>query len=400
VRVTLLNQYYAPDEAATAQILADLGARLVSAGHEVAAICSDRSYASPDRRYPRRETLDGVSVRRARATGFGRQRKLGRIADYATFMTGAFFQAMRGPRPDVIVALSTPPLLALLGTIAARLRRAKVVFWVMDVYPDLAFELGVLAPRSVPGRVLKRLSAMALKAADRVIALDDAMAKRLTSQAPVRVDVVRNWAEDAPPSGRGADGHALRARWGWQGRFVVLYSGNMGLAHEFDTVLAAAHALAGHADILFAFVGGGPRRAEVEAEVRRRRLPNVEFRPYVPRKSLGESLAAGDVHLVTLRPGLAGMLVPSKIYGILAAGRPVLYVGPDEGDIAEIVEEHRCGLRIRPGDADGLVAAVLSYGSDETRRHTDGERGRALYEERFTKEKGTRAMLAVIESLG
>jgi glycosyltransferase involved in cell wall biosynthesis len=249
------------------------------------------------------------------------------------------------------------------------------------------------------GRTLKRLSATVLARVDRVVALDDAMARRLTSQASARIDVVRNWAEDAPASSRSADGHPLRAQWGWQGRFVLLYSGNMGLAHEFDTVLGAARALADRSDILFAFVGGGPRRAEVEAEVLGRALPNVEFRHYVPRTSLADSLTAGDLHLVTLRPGLAGLLVPSKIYGILAAGRPVLYVGPDEGDIAEIVEDGRCGVRIRPGDVDGFVAAVLSYASDPGRREAEGARGRALYEERFTKEKGTGALLQVIESL-
>jgi glycosyltransferase involved in cell wall biosynthesis len=161
----------------------------------------------------------------------------------------------------------------------------------------------------------------------------------------------------------------------------------MGLAHEFDTALGAAEALRDRPEILFAFVGDGPRRREVVEEARRRGLPNVEFRPYVARERLGDSLGAGDVHLVTLRDRMPGLLVPSKIYGILAAGRPTLYVGPDEGEIAGIVREG-CGRRIAPGDGAGLRDAVLAYAADEASRRAEGARARALFEERYTLAHG------------
>jgi glycosyltransferase involved in cell wall biosynthesis len=387
MRIVLLNQYYAPDEAATAQILADLGAGLVRAGHEVSAIASSRAYADPARTYAARETVQGVDVRRVPTSAFGRRTRLGRAVDYATFLAGAAARLALASRPDAVIALSTPPLLAGLGTTMAHLKRARAVFWSMDVYPDLAFELGALRPSSLMGRLSRAASVRILRASDRVVALDEAMAARLRPHAGERTVVIPNWADGEAIRPAPAERSPLRREWKWNGRFVVLYSGNMGLAHEFETALGAAEALRDRPDILFAFVGGGPRRAEVAEEARRRALPNVEFRPYVSRERLGDSLTAGDVHLVTLREGMPGLLVPSKIYGILAAGRPTLYVGPGEGEIAGIVEEG-CGRRIAPGDVAGLRDAVVACAADEGLRRAQGERARTLFEERYTLAHG------------
>jgi glycosyltransferase involved in cell wall biosynthesis len=397
VRIVLLNQYYAPDEAATAQLLTDLGQGLAAAGHEVSAICCRRAYADPSVRYPASERIEGVSIQRTRATGFGRGNAVGRLADYLSFLFGAAWRLFRQPRPDVVISLSTPPLVAALGLLLARMRRARSIYWVMDVYPDLAFDLGVLAPRSIAGRLLTRISEFALQRSDDVVALGECMAARLESKGLANVEVVHNWADGERIRPCSLDGHSLRREWGWSGRFVVLYSGNMGLAHEFDTVLDAAEILRSDPRVLLAFVGGGPRRAEVEEEARRRALPNVEFRPYVERERLDESLTAGDVHLVTLREQMPGLLVPSKIYGILAAGRPCLYAGPGEGEIADIIEAGRCGTRVALGNADELARAVQRYADDPDRVEAEGERARRLFDDRFSKERAIVAFQRLIE---
>ena len=176
MRIVLLNQYYLPSEAPTGLLLADLGEALVAAGHEVTAICSDRDYADPESRYPRTETRGGVRVRRVSGSGFGRGRRLGRLVDYLTFMAGALLMLAIQRKPDVIVVLTTPPMLAFPSWWIARVRSARFVFWVMDVYPDLAFELGVLRRGSPGGAVLQHLSRRVLKGADRVVALGDVMA--------------------------------------------------------------------------------------------------------------------------------------------------------------------------------------------------------------------------------
>ncbi len=399
VRIVLLNQYYAPDEAATAQLLSDLGAALVARGHEVRAVASRRAYADSRRRYPRRSREAGVEVLRVAATAFGRASRLGRVADYASFLAGAAGALVAMPRPDVVVSLSTPPLVAGLGMAAARWRRARTVYWVMDVYPDLAVELGAIPARSPAARLLGRAAGVLLRGSDRVVALDRAMAERLDAQGARGAAVIANWADGDAIRPRPAAGHPRRERLGWSGRFVVLYSGNMGLAHEFDTLLDAAALLARDPEVLFAFVGDGPRRGEIEEGARRRGLANVEFHGYAPRDALGESLTAGDLHAVTLRPGMEGLLVPSKIYGILAAGRPTLYVGPPAGEVHEIVSAG-CGRSIRNGDVRAVAEAIAAYRNEGARREAEGSFARRLFEDRYTREKSLDAFVRLVEGLG
>jgi len=399
MHVVLLNQYYAPAEAATAQLLTDLGRYLVGAGHRVSVVCSRRSYPDPSSLYPPHEIIDGVTVRRTWTTGFGRTSRLGRMSDYLAFMAGASRVLALQRDADVVVSLTTPPLVATLGLAAARLRGAASICWVMDIYPDLAFELGMLSSRSVAGRWLAALSRQTLCRNDTVVALGESMAEKLRTHGANEVTVVHNWADGDAIRPRPAAGHPLRRAWGWDDRFVVLYSGNLGLVHEFDTLLGAAEALRDEKRVRFAFVGDGPRRAWVEREAARRGLANVEFRPHVSREALGLSLTAGDLHLVTLRERAHGLVVPSKIYGILAAGRPTLYVGPREGEVADILRQGECGVRVAAGDSRAAADSVRAYLGDEDRRNEEGARARRLFERRFTRARALEALGRAIEAL-
>jgi glycosyltransferase involved in cell wall biosynthesis len=273
-----------------------------------------------------------------------------------------------------------------------------MVYWVMDVYPDLAFELGVLRAASLTGRALRWVSRWILRRADLVIALGRTMAQRLEACGARRVSVVHNWADGEAIRPRAAEDHPMRAAWGWEARFVVMYSGNMGLAHEFETILDAAEILRGDSRFLFAFVGGGARRDEVELAVSQRGLGNVEFRPFVAQDELAWSLSGGDVHLVTLCEKMAGLLVPSKIYGILAAGRPTIYIGPRDGEIPEIVETGKCGVCVGLGDGHALAREIRGYATDPQRRFDEGRRARELFDRRFTKKDSLDALVRVIGS--
>ncbi len=394
--VQLLNQYYPPSEAPTGLLVADLAERLAARGHDVTVLASRRAYEDPRRSFPAREERRGVHVRRVRTTGFGRGGALGRLFDYGTFLAGATARLGLGRRADVVVALSTPPMIATAAVACARARGARAVYWVMDVYPDVAFALGVLSARSPAGRLLARLARYTLRRADRVVALGEAMAAILRSSGALDVEVVPNWVAGEPIA-PDLDAATWRAEWGWTGKLVLLYSGNLGLAYEFDTVLGAAGLLRDRADIRFAFVGRGPRRAEVEATVRRSALTNVELRDPIGRAQLAEGLAAGDVHLVTLRPELAGLLVPSKIYGTLAAGRPIVYVGPAASEVGELVKGARCGVWIEPGDAAGLADALRAYAADPERRDAEGRRARQVHEERFADGRSLDRLVQVVE---
>ena len=399
MHVLLLNQYYAPSEAATAQLLTDLGEQLVAAGHRVTVVCSRRSYPDPSLVYPASERIAGVTVRRVWTSGFGRGSKLGRMSDYLGFIAGAGWRLLLERDVDVVVSLTTPPFVASVGLAAARLRGARSIAWVMDVYPELAFRLGVLGRRSPLGRLLSIVERGTLARSDLCIALGETMAERVRESGARKVAVVHNWADGEAIRPQPVAGNPLREQWGWSDRFVVLYSGNLGLAHDFGTVLDAADRLRDESRVLFAFVGEGPRRADVEAEVRRRALPNVEFRPHVARERLGDSLTAGELHLVTMREGIEGLVVPSKIYGILAAGRPTLFVGPAEGEMPDILAAAGCGERIAVGDAGGLAQAVRRYAGDPQRCADQGRAAREAFDARFDRRLALAAHRRWIEAL-
>ncbi len=387
-RVILVNQYYPPDEAATAQLLGDLGSALAASGFAVRTICGDRGYADPSKRYPARATIDAVAVERVRSTSFGRTSKLGRVLDYGTFLIGAAFRLLVGPRPDVVISLTTPPLIALVGSCMARIRGARSIFWSMDVYPDVAYELGALRRTSFAGRFFGWLSRRMLRSADIVVALGETMRERLIASGAERVKIIPNWSPDFGSDDEPAAANRLRREWGWEGRFVVMYSGNLGLAHEFNTLLQAALSFSErNSRVLFAFVGSGPRLDEVKLAARELALKNVEFRSPVPREMLGETLRAADVHVVTLRDRMPGLLVPSKIYGILSAARPAIYVGPDQGELWDIVREGACGSCAQIGDVARLVQIIEDYLQSVERTRQQGARAREMYLQRFTPAK-------------
>jgi len=394
--VLLVNQYYPPSDAPTGLLLADLAERLVVAGHRVSVLASRRAYEDARRSYPARERRRGVAVRRLRTTGFGRAGPGGRLLDYATFLVGASAHLVGRRRPDVVVTLSTPPMLATLAVASARLRQSKSVYWVMDVYPDIAFALGVLRADSLVGRALVRLARFALSRANVVVAPGEAMAEILRANGARVVESVPNWLAGEPIPLE-VDAQGLRGDWGWTGKLVVLYSGNLGLAYEFDTAIRAAQLLRDRPEVRFAFVGQGGRRGEIEAEVRRLGLANVELRDPLPRDRLALGLAAGDLHLVTLRAEAAGLLVPSKIFGTLAAGRPTLYVGPALSEVAALVTGANCGVRIEPGDAAGLAAAIRAYADDPERRRADGARARRAHDERYAPGRSLDRLVRLVE---
>jgi glycosyltransferase involved in cell wall biosynthesis len=380
----LLNQYYYPDLAPTAQLAADLGEELVRRGHQVTAVACSRSY-SGEARLPHRDAHAGVRILRVPSTAFGRGTRLGRAVDYGSFLVGALQPLLTDERPDVVVALSTPPLVAALGLMAQRLRRTRFVYWVMDVYPELAVRLGALSPGGWPARALARLGQIILERADAVVALDERMRDRLVAGGAARgkIEVIDNWCDGAAIRPRD-EANPLRRSLGLDETFTVSYSGNMGLAHDFDTI-ARAVALSADEPVHWLFIGDGPRRAAFEASVAGFSGDRVTFLPYQSREALPVSLTAADASLVTLERDLDGLLVPSKVYSALAAGLPVLYVGPEKGRVADLVRNEGVGIAVANGDAQALASAVRRLRRDPDERAAMGRRARALFEARFDR---------------
>lgn len=378
--------------------MTDLAESLVGRGFEVTALAGRGRYNGGGRLPPRGER-GGVRIERAWATSFGKGAVAGRLADYFTFYLGAAWKLLTLPRHDVVMALTTPPLIGLLALLACRLKGMKMAALVQDVYPDVGVALGTFKEGSLATRLLDRLNRIVLAGADRVIVLGECMRERVVGKvghaAEDRVDVIHNWAdgEKIRPLGEG-ERNAFAEEHGLHDRFVVQFSGNLGRVNDFETPLEAARLLKDREDVLFLFVGDGARASEIREFVHGHGLTNVKLLPYQPRETLLYSLAAGHAHLVTLAEGLAGLSVPSKTYGILAAGRPVLFVGDTRSDVARLVKEHRCGEVVAVGDARRLADVISAWADDPASAARMGREARALFLRRFDRRHAVDAYAA------
>jgi glycosyltransferase involved in cell wall biosynthesis len=359
-----VNRYFHPDHSATSQIASDLAFHLAARGWEVAAITSRQRYDDARARLAS-GMVNGVHVERVWSTRFGRGGLVGRALDYVTFYGSAFVALLRH-RDAVVVAMTDPPLMSVVAAVASK----RVVNWVQDLFPEVAESLGIRMPR-----LLRTLRDWSLRRARANVVLGDLMAARVP-----KAIVIHNFADaDLAPQPR-PSGEA----------FVVGYSGNLGRAHEFETIIGAMQRLP---DVRFLFTGGG---AQLGA-VRRAAGTNAVFRSYVPREELSTSLSAADAHLVSLQPSLEGLIVPSKFYGVLAVGRPVLFVGARDGELARVIDEHRCGMVIGMGDVDGLTEAIRNLAGDRAEAAARGRRGRELYLARFAPHHAFAAWERVLE---
>ena len=384
MNVVFVNRYFYPDHSATSQLLSDLAFGLATLGHAVHVVTSRQRYDQPLASLSPREQVNGVRVHRVWTTRFGRSHLAGRALDYFTFYISAGLRlALLLQRGDIVVAKTDPPLISVVAAVAARVRGARLINWLQDVFPEVAEATKVKFLSGWISRFVRKLRNWSLRSGAATVVLGAGMADYVSRHAvPGKsVTIVPNWSGELPEQNP-SDIADLRAEWGLTGDFVVMYSGNMGRVHEFDTVLGAAELLR-DAGVTFLFVGGGYRKALLLEETIRRQLPNFVFMDYQPRETLALSLAVGDVHLITLLPELEGFVVPSKFYGVAAAGKPSLFVGNPEGEIARLVREVECGAAVATGDSESLATAIRHLMQNPALSAHQGEKALKAYRERF-----------------
>jgi glycosyltransferase involved in cell wall biosynthesis len=400
-RILFINQYYWPDHASTAQHLADLAETLVEKGYACDVLCSRGGYQPGGPRRPTREVHRGVRIHRVGATALGRRTTLARMIDYLSFLVAALLRALTLPRYDVVITLTTPPMLGFLGTVLRRFKGARHISWLMDLHPDASVALGRMSPRNPFVAVLSWLSDALCRAADKVVVLGSYMADRVRAKRvrPHRLTTIPVWSrrEEIRPAPR--EGNSLRWELGLEQAFVLMYSGNLGLAHDFDAFLEAAHRLRNRTDIAFVFAGDGPRMKEVREAKAKEDMVNVRVLDYVPREQLAASLGMADLHLISMRREMTGIVVPGKLYGIMAAGRPALFVGPEHCETADTIRHAECGLTFRQDDVDGVVEAIVTLAEDPAVARSMGERGRAAFLAEFERAGCCEQWAAVIDAL-
>jgi glycosyltransferase involved in cell wall biosynthesis len=383
-RLIFVNRYFFPDVSATSQLLADLVTALGTTEFEVHVVTSRQRYDDARAKLPSQEVIGGAVVHRTWSTRFGRAGLSGRLLDYLSFYGSSLLTAARLARKgDILVTLTDPPMLSVGHALVARWHGAKLINWLQDLFPEVAIALGASRLPGWAERLLLRMRNWSLRIAAMNVVLGDRMRRRVEALgiAPERIAVIENWADgDAI---RPLDASALRASLPAGTEFVVQYSGNLGRAHEHQTILGAAQLLSGEPGWLFLMVGGGAGMLRLQAEGTRLGLGNLQFLPYRAREQLGDSLAAADVHLSSLLPSMEGLIVPSKFYGVLAAGRPLIVIGDPHGEQAQLVVQEGCGATIACGDAEGLAALLRQLRVDLRRCSEGGTRARALFERRY-----------------
>jgi len=395
-RVLFLNRSFWPDREATGQFLTELCDDL-SRDHEVTIVAGpSRDRGSAGFHLWSHQQRGKVSIVRTWGTGFSKSNLLGRLVNLGTYYLLAAVVALRLPRPDVIVAETDPPLLGALAAVLKRRWGCRLIYNVRDLYPDIAEATGGVRNPLLLG-LLRHANDYAYKRSDLIVTLGHDMADRIVNKGvPAdKVVVVPDWVDCGRI--RPLESNPFRRNFGE--KFVVMYSGNIGLSQQLEAVLEAADRLRDDERILFAMIGEGARKKWLEERARSMGLPNVIFLPYQPLENLAESLTAADLHLIPLAPGAAGCLVPSKIYGILAAGRPFIAMMEASAEVAQIAREDAVGFVVRPGDVDGLIGAIREAVDAPERLKQMGVRARRLAELRFDRIKVTGRFGSVLASV-
>jgi len=364
MHILLLNQYYPPDTSATAKMAAQVAEKLAER-HQVTVVAGRPSY-EPDEFYPfaflRRDIRDNVTVERVASTAYPRHQMRRRVSNYLSYLALAVPRAL-AIHPDIVLAMTDPPVAGIAGAFIARMADRPFVYNIRDLYPDMAIGGDIVQPNRWVDR-WEKMHRRALHQAARVIVLGDDMRDRIISKgvSPDRVVVVRDGASFPPSLPERNDLVVQKIRCDFS--FVALHAGNLGFYGAWDSLLKAADILRNENTGLV-FVGDGANRAAMEISAKP--LPNVRFLPFFPIEQVPHVMMAGDVHIVTVRRGLEGVVVPSKLYSILAAGRPVLAIAAAESDAARIVRESGCGISADPDDPAAIAAAIRELRNDQNR---------------------------------
>jgi len=383
VQILLINQFFWPDLAATSQLLTDLVGHIAGQGHDVTVICAKHSYAGAD-------CTEEPPARIVRVPDlpFARGR-LARPLSYLSFLIMSAWVACRLPKQDIVITMTTPPLLGTVGFLVQKLRGAKHYIWEMDLYPDAAVGLQVLSARSPLTRFIAFVADYVRRRANAIIVLGECMRARVIAHgiAPERVVIAENWS----------DGALLRPAIRRQGgALTIIYPGNLGLAHDVGTLTNAMRELKSDAAIRYLFVGGGARLDELKRSCQADGVESASFLPYCSRDLLNDLLSDAHIGLVTQTDASLGSVVPSKAYSLMAAGLPILFVGPAESTVARMIRRFECGWELRCGDSDGFVRLLREL---ERRRELvveAGARAREAFLAHYDKPVGVQRVCNVL----
>lgn len=397
MHVLILNQTFYPDVAATAQHMWDLARHLDQHGHTVTAITSQSIYGSTEKFQHAHEKIGRITIHRVPQTALGKKKNIFRMVDFLSFYVSAWRQLNKVPAPDAILALTSPPMISVLALLQKRLRRTlsghhiALVHHLMDLYPDAAVAMKVLKPKSLVTWLFGRMTRATLRGCDGIIVLGQDMkelVERNHNIAPgdPRVEVIHPWATKEELWPIEPAQNPLREKLGLNDTFNLVYSGNLGAAHDLDTMIGAIEKTKDDVSLRWVFIGGGKRLDQLKKRSESTGWKHIQFLPYQDREVLNQSLNLADVHLISQLPEFTGIVVPSKLFGILAVGKPSIMIGPADAEVSRILSQHDAGIVVPVGAVDQLVDAVRKLRDDAALRQQMGQRARDIFLERYDAE--------------
>lgn len=410
MHVLILNQTFYPDVAATAQHMWDLAQHLAAGGHRVTAITSRTIYGTEQHFNHSYEKIGPIEIHRVAGTAFGKKSSLGRMCDFFSFYLAAFVKLQEVPRPDVILALTSPPMIAAMGLMQRHFdqhlngRRLRLVYHVMDLYPDAAVATGVLNDQSLPVRILQRLTRRTLAASDAVVVLGRDMAQRVLRRYRLgtladRLHIVPPWADGIALNPLSKSHNPLARALGVEQTFNIVYSGNLGIAHDLKTITGAIEQMRHDPGLAWLFIGGGHRFQRLQEQAAKAGWSNVRFLPYQDRDALNQSLNLADVHLVSQLPAFTGIVVPSKLYGIMAVGRPTVMIGPADAECSRVVAENEAGFVVPNEQVDQLVACLRKLQAEPALGQAMGQRARQAFDRYYDRSIACAHLESILQSV-
>ncbi len=387
--IIFINRYYYPDHSATAQILSDLAENLCANNFKISIITSRQLYNNPNANLSTYERVKGVTINRIYSTKFGRENLIGRSIDYLSFYFSLLVYLLNHTsKNDYLIAKTDPPLVSVIVLLAVKVKRAHLINWLQDLYPEVASKLKVKGLNSsILLNLITRARNWSLKHAKANVVLGKLMQERvvkITSNVNNTI-IIPNWVIKQDIKSISRADNKLAHEWDLKDKFIVGYSGNLGKAHDHETLLNCVKLCSDIDDLIFLFIGNGAGYIKLKEICKHKNLENILFKDYQPLDYLSYSLSLPDVHLITLKPELEGLIVPSKFYGILAVGRPTIFIGDSQGEIAGIVNEYEVGITIPDKNTAELKRVIVELKSERACLDKMGEAARQLHLKHYNK---------------
>lgn len=384
--IRILSQLFYPELISTGQTVTELAEGLVQQGVDVDVYCAPPSLAKFHT--TSHMTHAGITIHRVWATAFPKKQFFGKLINHFTFAISLFFTLLFKPKRPILV-FTNPPFLGVIAALLKTIRGIPFIYVVFDVYPDTAIQLGVLSKQGVLSKLWRILNRYIYTKADRIILIGRCMYDILKADIPAQqhrvIRVIPVWGDDQSIHDQiFKNPTSLKSEWHAEGKFVIGYSGNMGRFHDIETILTAAKQLQSHSDILFLFSGDGHYRYLVENYIQKFPNSNCQLRSYFPRETFGRALASFDLGVVSLLESQVGLSVPSKTFGLMAAGVPILGLLPPASEIALIVKEENCGFCVQPRDQEALITTLLHAKNNPEILQRMGQNGKMAIQKKYS----------------